>query len=209
MSMPSLAFEDDSSEKGKTESRPARPVLEKSSSSASILRNGRDKAPQLGKLVEKPGGSSAESLSGSDPSKMKMKKDQINQTKKKALKKSQSTEDETFKPKVEKTSSCPEAAASSGTAEVNKDDSLDEADDVKDKVVVEVTDTETEEIEMREKAIAQAEIKVCDLQREIKETEQSELTDTDWILIVTMITQILTTAPRTLTQTTQEVRSGL
>jgi len=180
MSMPSLAFGDEQTEE--SEPGPSRPVLEKSSSSASILRNGREKGQHLGKLVEKPGGSSAESLSGSDPSKIKMKKDQINLTKKKALKKSQdSTEDEgESKHKVKKTKSCPEAAAATAeTDEAGKDELKNETDDSKDKAGVEVTDIENEEIEMREKAIAQAEMEVSDLQREIKETEQAELTDTD------------------------------
>jgi len=182
MSMPSLAFDKQSTEDEET--GPSRPVLEKSSSSASIIRNGREKSHQLGKLVEKPGGSSAESLSGGDPSKIKKKKDQINLTKKKALKKNslESPEDDS-KVKVKKTKSCPEAAAS-----VSDDAKLEELKDglriLKDKVVIEVTDTEieeteSEEIELREKAIAKAELEVSDLQREIKETEQAELTDTD------------------------------
>merc|ERR1712106_265930 len=145
MSMPSLAFDKQSTED--EESGPSRPVLEKSSSSASIIRNGREKSHQLGKLVEKPGGSSAESLSGGDPSKIKKKKDQINLTKKKALKKSslESPEDET-KIKVKKTKSCPEAAAS-----VSDDAKSKELKDglriLKDKLVIEVTDTEIEETE--------------------------------------------------------------
>jgi len=181
MSMPSLAFDEQT---GDSESGPSRPVLEKSSSSASILRNGREKSHQLSKLVEKPGGSSAESLSGSDPSKIKMKKDQINLTKKKALKKnSLETPEDEGKSKVKKTSSCPESAAIG--SEVGKgEETNNEIDEYNDKVVVDVTDTETEEteseeIELREKAIAKAELEVSDLQREIKETEQAELTDTD------------------------------
>jgi len=178
MSMPSLAFDDLT---GEVESRagPSRPVLEKSSSSASILRNGRDKSQHLGKLVEKPGGSSAESLSGSDPSKIKMKKDQINLNKRKALKKSLDSPEDEGKSKVKKTKSCPEAApAITDVKEEGKDMKIDE-NDIKVKIPVEVADTENEEIEMREKAIAQAEMEVSDLQREIKETEQAELTDTD------------------------------
>merc|ERR1719233_1541813 len=182
MSMPSLAFDQQSLED--QESEPSRPVLEKSSSSASILRNGREKSNQLGKLVEKPGGSSAESLSGSDPSKIKMKKDQINLTKRKALKKNSLESADDAKVKLSKTKSCPETAGQ-GLDETQAEEKREEVDDLtSSKVVIEVTDTETEEteseeIELREKAIAKAEMEVCDLQREIKETEQAELTDTD------------------------------
>jgi len=182
MSMPSLAFDQQSLED--QESEPSRPVLEKSSSSASIIRNSREKSNQLGKLVEKPGGSSAESLSGSDPSKIKMKKDQINLTKRKALKKNSLESTDETKIKLSKTKSCPETAGEVSDETQPELKELEVDDFKSSKVVIEVTDTETEEteseeIELREKAIAKAEMEVCDLQREIKETEQAELTDTD------------------------------
>jgi len=174
MSMPSLAFDqpiEDSS------SKPSKPLLEKSSSSASILRSGRDKSQQLSKLDEKPGGSSAESLSGSDPIRLKMKKDQINLTKKKALKKNSLENTDEGKTKLKKTKSCPESAAA--VSESTVEEKIMKTTETGNPVVIEVTDTETEEIEMREMAIAKAEMEVSDLQREIKETEQAELTDTD------------------------------
>ena len=80
-----------------------RPQLERSSTSASIIRNKRDKAKHLDKVVEKGGGSSNESLESSDPAvKLKKKKDQINQTRKQeAMKKSSTSScEETEKQKL-------------------------------------------------------------------------------------------------------------
>ena len=161
MSMPSLAFqESDSGHQDK-------PLLERSCTSASIIRNKRDKAKHLDKVVEKAGGSSNESLENSDPAaKLKRKKDQINLTKKEALKRALSSED-TEKQKVSKVSSLPEPLTGELTDEEHSTAVSDDGD------------TECEEIKIREKAIAEAEMEVSNLQKEIKETEQSELTDTD------------------------------
>ena len=43
-------------------------------------------------------------------------------------------------------------------------------------------DTDNEEIRQRDEAIAKAESDAAQLQRELRETEQSELTDTGWSL---------------------------
>ena len=149
-----------------------KPVLERSSTSASIIRNKRDKAQHLDKVVEKAGGSSNESLENSDSAaKLKKKKDQINLTKKEALKRALSNE-ETEKQKVWKVCSLPEPLTSRVAGEEEEEDLRSVSDE---------SDRENKEIKIREKekAIAEAEIEVSNLQKEIKETEQSELTDTD------------------------------
>ena len=162
MSMPSLAF--DESDNGQSS---VKPLLERSCTSASIIRNKREKAKHLDKVVEKAGGSSNESLENSDQAaKLKRKKDQINLTKKEALKKALSSE-ETEKQKVSKVSSLPEPLTSG----------LSDTEPIA--TVSNDGDNECEEIKIREKAIAEAEMEVSNLQKEIKETEQSELTDTD------------------------------
>ena len=168
MSLPSLAFPGESHEADDIIGEAnVRPQLEKSSTSASIIRNKRDKAKFLDKVVEKAGGSSNESLENSDPAvKLKKKKDQINQTKKKeAMKKATSPIDDGEKSKVVKVSSLPEPI----TVEVMVHEANESSEG----------DTENEEITIRKKAIAEAEIEVHNLQQEIKETEQAELTDTD------------------------------
>ena len=91
ISMPSLAFSQ--SDSASLENS-VKPVLERSSTSASIIRNKRDKAQHLDKVVEKAGGSSNESLENSDSAaKLKKKKDQINLTNKEALKRALSNEE--------------------------------------------------------------------------------------------------------------------
>ena len=172
-SLPSLAGWSDQGQcsEGVT---PSRPRLEKSSSSASIVRSRREKAATLDKLVERPGGSSAESLSGSDPCKLKKQKDQINLNKKEALKKSKSQDEDDSKVKVIKTSSCPEPTNSSTVMDESQ---ICEAS--ADSNEFEAAAIENDEIERRDKAIAEAEKEVSHLQQEIKETEQEELTDTD------------------------------
>ena len=168
MSLPSLALPGASREAEDVADEVVRPQLERSSTSASIIRNKRDKAKHLDKVVEKAGGSSNESLESSDPAvKLKKKKDQINQTRKQeAMKKSSTSScDETEKQKLVKVSSLPDPI----TVEVVVHETTGSSE----------AEVENEEITIRKKAIAEAEIEVHNLQKEIKETEQAELTDTD------------------------------
>ena len=130
-----------------------RPQLERSVTSASIIRNRRDKA-QLAKVVEKVAGSSNESLENSDPAvKQKKKKDLINLNKKKEAQKKNSADE------TEKIVNEPITVE----AMVHNNDNSGEDD--------------SEEITATKNAIAEAEMEVHNLAQEIKETEQAELTD--------------------------------
>ena len=172
MSLPSLSLPGESREAEDVPDEVVRPQLERSVTSASIIRNRREKAKQLARVIEKDqGGSSNESLENNDPAlRLKKEKDQINQSLKKASVGS-NNDDNSGKTPLAKVNSHPEPITVSVEVHGSHDD--DETEDSSE------GDTENEEISIKKKAIAEAELEVSNLQKEIKETEQAELTDTD------------------------------
>ena len=85
ISLPSLSLPGESREAEDVPDEVTRPQLERSVTSASIIRNRRDKAKQLARVIEKAGGSSNESLENNDPA-LRQEKAQL----RKVLKKKES-----------------------------------------------------------------------------------------------------------------------
>ena len=127
----------------------------------------------MGRVIEKDqGGSSNESLENNDPAlRQKMEKDQINQVKKKEALKKASSNEENEKVPLAKVSSHPEPIMVS--VEVHGSPEDEETEDSSE------GDTENEEITIKKKAIAEAELEVINLQKEIKETELNFESDLD------------------------------
>jgi len=205
VSMPSLACEDDRRSRSGSggEERFVRPSIEKSFSSASIVRNKDARVSRLGSVSERTaGGSSVESVSGSDPFTTKKKKDMINHTKKALKKSSDPTSNKPVKTKARKNNSVPLRKEKSDlglSAPENNETPARQSPEPKQSLEPRQspisrqspepmqspehsqdheTDSDTEILE-RDAAIAKAELEAADLQREIQETEQAELTDTD------------------------------
>ena len=184
ISMPSLALEDarGEDEDGTAQKSSSKPHLEKSSSSACMSAREQLGPLMLDELGEEKTGISQESLDdATDAGSIKKKKDQLNQSKQKAMKCLSGDADDMDKMRLERATSFP---LSHG--DIMKDREADPMTDSGEggtTIVVEVsvepksaTDVEFEE---REKAIAIAELEVSNLQQKIKETEQAELTDTE------------------------------
>ena len=182
ISMPSLALEDvkGDEEDGGSAKRPGRPHLEKSSSSACMSAREQLAPLMLDELGEERAGNSEESLDdATDAGSIKKKKDQLNQSKQKAMKSLSGETEE--KLRLEKATSFP---LSHGDLMRDREaDPMTDSGEGGTTIVVEVAverKSATEvDIEEREKAIAIAELEVSNLQQKIKETEQAELTDTE------------------------------
>ena len=182
ISMPSLALEDvrgDEEEEGGSK-RPGRPHLEKSSSSACMSAREQLVPLMLDELGEERAGNSEESLEdATDAGSIKKKKDQLNQSKQKAMKSLSGETEE--KLRLEKATSFP--LSHGDLLRDREPDPMTDSGEGGTTIVVEVAveqKSATEvEFEEREKAIAIAELEVSNLQQKIKETEQAELTDTE------------------------------
>ena len=181
ISMPSLALEDvRGDEEDGGYKRAGRPHLEKSSSSACMSAREQLAPLMLDELGEERAGNSEESLDdATDAGSIKKKKDQLNQSKQKAMKSLSGETEE--KLRLEKATSFP---LSHGDLMRDREaDPMTDSGEGGTTIVVEVAveqKSATEvDIEEREKAIAIVELEVSNLQQKIKETEQAELTDTE------------------------------